>query len=490
MGFTDSFARGYEIGDAAKKRRATSKYFERFKELTRDSDAEVVTEIGGLDVPESALPVEGTAPTPVPAPEAISAGPTEGAPALEPDSALPLDMGDAESPVRVTAPKKIPLPQAEEARKSLTQANIKELDRLAMEAARASGDIEVYTALQKSTDSFLQSKVMRNIGLAQSAALNGKTDEVEKYLTKAYRFVPDGQEIKFKKDKDGQLTIKDPWGDKDIPLTSEMIGNIGIMLSNPEKWADIVRAERKDRGTQAVNEREVTVKEGGLKVDQDRLLQFGRQLGIQEKDLALKERQVRLEELMGPMDRMAKYQQGLYYGALKEQAQAAKANGKGDEFLDESIAMSKAIDSSMAAYTTPPNNPIDGKPDPNWKPPRDVMVTGPSGQRAMAPDELRQATGLAQMIGMTNKGAIGTDVATAAGLQLIKAQIDPDNFNAQIDAATGVMFVPFRGMNVPVKLPPALVQELMSQQESAAATSSAPTGNPFPEPGQFMPPGG
>ena len=476
MAFSDAFAKGYAIGDAAKKRKATSKFFERFKELTDEGEAEPVTAIGGLDVPDSALPVEEQ---PV---DAAGAIPVDSA---TPDSALPLSL-EAAAPAKVGAPKKIPLKQAAEFQKSLTQANIKELDRLAMDAARASGDIEVYTALQKSTDSFLQGKVMRNIGLAQMAAQNGETDAVEKHLTAAYRFIPDGQEVKFKKTKDGMLTIKDPWGDEDVELTSEMIGNIGTMLRDPEKWSDIVRTERRERGKQTVAEGELDVKKGGLEVDRSRLTQYARELGIREGDLAIKGREAKLKELIAPMERMETHQRGLYYGALREKAAAAAKAGKTPEFLDEANRMSVAVEGSMDAYFTPTKNPVTRMADPNWKPPSDAMVTGPSGPRVLEASEINQAKGLAQTIAIHNMGSIGNNVAAVAGLQLMKAQIDPDNFNAQIDATTGVMLVPFRGMNVPVQLPPALVQALVSQQESAAVSGSSPSGYPFPTGAQIQ----
>lgn len=470
MSFSEAFARGYAIGDAAKKRKATSKFFERFKELTDDGDKESVTEIGGLDVPDSALPVKGGESALDVGSAALETGSESAMP--EPDSALPLS-AEAAEPVKISAPKKIPLPQAREAHKSMTQANIKELDRLAMDAARASGDIEVYTALQKSTDSFLQAKTLRNLSLAQTAAQNGNTDDVEQYLTKAYRYIPDGQEIKFKKTKDGQLTVKDPWSDEDVELNSERIGNIATMLRDPEKWSDIVRQERKDRGQQKVAEGELEVKKGGLEIDRSRIAQYARELGIREGDLALKGRETKLKELIAPMERMEAHQRGLYYGALKAQAQAAAKAGKTPEFLDEARQMSTAVESSIDAYFTPPKNAVTGEPDTNWKPPNDSMVTGPSGPRVLEASEVNQVKGLAQTIAIHNMGAIGNNVAAAAGLQLMKAQIDPDNFNAQIDAATGVMLVPFRGMNVPVQLPPALVQALVAQQESAQAPPSS-----------------
>lgn len=488
MAFSDAFARGYAIGDAARKRRATSKFFERFKELTADDEAEPVTEIGGLNVPESALPSDTPAAEtaelePAAALPVGSAAPV--APAAE-DSAPPVG-AEAEAAIRVKAPKKIPLPQAAEVHRSLTQTNIKELDRLALDAARASGDIEVYTALQKTTDSFLQSKTLRNLSLAQIAAQNGDTEAVEKYLTKAYRFVPDGREVKFKKTKDGTLTVKDPWDDTDVELTPERIGNIATLLRDPERWADIVRQERKDRAKADIEERELAVKEAGIEIDRARLGQFARELGIREGDLAIRGREAKLKELIAPMERMEAHQRGLYYGALREQAAAAARSGKTPEFLDEARQMSVAVESSIDAFFTPPKNPNTGLADANWKPPRDAFVTGPSGPRVLDASEVNQVKGLAQTIAIHNMGSIGNNVAAVAGLQLMKAQIDPDNFNAQVDAATGVMFVPFQGMNVPVRLPPALVQALVAQQEQATtAPRSGPSG--LPGLGAFLPP--
>jgi hypothetical protein len=481
MAFSDGFAKGYAIGDAAKKSRAASKYFKRFKELTDEGETEAVTEIGGVPVPNSALPPsEGDAELPV-APLAETAVPEKDAPVLSPDAAIP--------EVAVTAPEAIPLKQARKTHKSLTQSNIKELDRLAMDAARAAGDIEVYTALQKTTDSFLQGKVMKNIGLAQAAAQNEDTDAVEKHLTAAYRFIPDGQEIKFKR-KDGKLMINDPWDDKEIELNSEMIGNIGTMLRDPEKWADIVRQERKDRARAATDKQLADAKVDENKIDRERLSmqkdQFTQTLGLQKEDLKLKGRATALAEANGRIGRYTEYQQGLYYSALAEQAKAlAKTGGKSPgDLLTEVNALGKTIEDSMNALSSPAKDDL-GRPDPTWKPSREIMVKGQDGQpRQLAPDEMNMAKGFAQSIAVANMGGVGHNLAQSAALQLVKAQVDPSNFNAQIDAKTGVMLVPFRGMNVPVQLPAALVQSLAEQQ--AASQQRPAQGSPLLSPQQFL----
>lgn len=463
MAFSDAFARGYAIGDAAKKRKASEKFFERFKELTDEGDSEPVTEIGGVPVPNSAIPTsDGASALPVEA-----AGPA--------DAALTVDAPEA---IQVSAPKKIPLKQAEEVKKSLTRANIKELDSLAMEAARAAGDVEVYTALQNTTDRFLQGKVMKNMSLAQTAAQNGETDEVEKYLTRAYRFVPDGQEVKFTR-KDGKLMVKNPWGDNDIELGSEQIGYIATMMTDPQKWSEIVREERKSRAKQATDDRQVDIAQqnadtakAGLDIDRERVRVLQGELGLRGEELKLK-------KLMAPIERYTEFQKGGYYGALREQALAdAKAGGKPTEFLDEAIKMSESVEKSMDSMVTPVKDAL-GQVDPNWQPNPEVMISdGKGGRKPLDGKAFNDAKGLAQTIAMANRGLVGNQVAQSAGLLLMKAQLDPDNFSVQIDASSGVMHVPFRGMNVPVKLPAELVQSLAEQQ----AASERKAGDPyFPE---------
>lgn len=473
MAFSDAFARGYAIGDAAKKRRAVSSFFAKFNELTKEADVPDTTEIGGIPVPSGAT---SEAPA-IPVAKAADAG-----------AASPLLNDQAIPAPQVSAPQAIPLKQASEVRKSLTQGDIKDLDKLAMEAARASGDIEVYTALQRTTDSFLQSKVLGNLSNAQVAAQNGDTKAVEKYLTAAYRYVPDGQEIKFHKGKDGQLMVKDPWEDgKEIPMTAEMIGNIGTMLMNPQKWSELVRQERKDRGAAALENRKVAVAEGGLKIDQARVDLLGQQIGLQGEELKLKQNQDKLATLMAPIERLNKYQQAIYYGALADEAKMNAANGgKSGNLLDEANAISKSIDEAMAKYTQPERNQLGEQVDPNWKPPADIMVGGPNGQRPLAANELRDVSGYAQTIALANRGAIGNQLAISAALQLVKATIDPQNFNATIDAKSGTMYVPFHGKNVPVQLPPQIIQGLAGQQGGGNA---APQGSPFWGASQFSPGG-
>jgi hypothetical protein len=497
MSFSAAFARGYAIGDAAKKRKTIARFFDKFDEMTKDDSEPAAEEIGGISVPDSVItergaldiqPLSEVEPPAVDAVGAIDARSPSAkrmAPAPTPPASA-LDLGGdpaavtAETPAAsVAAPRAIPVGEnVRKFQKSLTQGDIKNLDKLALDAARASGDWEVFNALKKTGDSLLQGKVLSYLGKAQVALTNGDTEQAETNLRKAYRNVPDGQELKTQRDrKTGMLTIKNPADGKPIELTPERIGNFATMIYDQEGWSKIMRQETKDAAAAKMEERKIAVSEGSLKVDQGRLNLLGEELGVKGRELELK-------ELAGPMERMETYQRGLYYGALRDQAQTAAKQGKTQEFLTESVAMGKSIDESIKAYTTPGTNPISGEPNPDWKPPADIMVSDPgsmTGRRPLAPDELRNTAAFAQTIGISNLGMIGPELATSAAMQIVKAQVDPDNFNVVVE--NGIMTVPFRGMQIPVQLPPSLLQALAKQQQNA--TTPTPSGL-FPSPQQFL----
>jgi hypothetical protein len=480
MSFGASFGQGYQVGESMRKRRATSKFFEKFKELSADDEEEMVAEDG------SAIPLDTPAGDEVRA--AIPAAAADkGAPAAEGKTVLPLDAAPADPVVtQMPAAPAIPAddmpaaPAAEaalplaaepkkgtkEAKKSLKQDDIKELDRLAMDAARASGDVAVYTALQQTTNSFLQGKVLSNMGLAQTAARNGDVDATEKYLKKAYRFVPDGQEINFER-REGKLYVQDPWSDKgeEVELGAEQIGYLSTMIRDPEKWSEMVRAEKKDRATAALEERKVTATEQSVKVDQARVDVMREQLGISREELALKGRETTLRELMGPIERMSQFNQGMYYKALAEYTKAGKGAGVGlDASLDDSREMAKEVDDQFLKYAEPGKD-MAGNVDPNWKPPKDIA--------GMEPKDILAANGLAQSIGVINAGRVSPAMAVQAGLALARSRmVGPDGQpmgKVMVDPENGMMTFDYAGQTVPIKLPKSVVDGLVMEDNQRAA---------------------
>lgn len=507
MSFGDSFARGYAVGDSFKKRRAASKFFEKFKELSADDegDGEMVAP-DGTAIPMQA-PAEAVAPPaspstaregalPVaPAQAAQPAAPAQVATPAEPaaQAAIPVETPptDTAAPAIPTSPAAEPLAAApakgkkgeKKGPRSVTQDDVKELDRLAMDAARAAGDVEVYTALQRTTDTFLQNKVLRNMSLAQQASDNGDVDATEKYLQRAYRWIPDGQEIKFQRKEDG-LYVQDPWDAKNqIKLGSEQIGYIATKLLDPQKWSEIVRQERKDRQQQGLEERKVKAQERGVEIDADRVNVAREQLGISREELGMKNREVKLKELMAPVERLETYQRALYYSALGEQAKAAAA-GKGgkdalDVTLDDAREMGKEVDDQFQKYTAPPVDPITGKPSADWQAPEDVA--------GLSAREVQTANGLAQAIGARNAGKVSPAMAVQAGLALARAGAGKGE--VEIMADKGLMLFDYNGVQTPVMLPSAVIEGLVQQeqarrQQSAGGlpTMPAPAANPVAPP--------
>lgn len=497
MSFGASFAQGYQVGEAHRKRRATSKFFEKFKELSADDEEEMVAEDGTaipLDGPagdevRAAIPAaaaEAGAPggaatgeTVLPLETAAPASEAPAAPVSEPIAAIPV----AEKAAPAAAPEVPKTANAAKApKKSLAQDDIKELDRLAMEAARASGDVGVYTALQQTTNSFLQGKVLSNMGLAQTAARNGDVDATEKYLRKAYRFVPDGQEIDFKR-RDGKLYVQDPWSDKgeEVELGAEQIGYLGTMIRDPEKWSEMVRSERKDRAAAALAERGVAADELRAKSDSKmtdaQIKNFADKLGLDQRELGIKERAQTLDEINGKVSRLVGVAQATYYDALGEKMRAdGKAGISMDVSLDDAREVASEIDDQFLKYAEPPKD-LAGNPVKDWDKPKDIAD--------LSPQQLATANGFAQAIGAANAGRVSPMMSVQAGLALARSgAVDADGNplgEVTVDSANGVMMFGYNGQQIPIKLPRVVVDGLRQDdaQREAGAAQGLPSAIPM-----------
>jgi hypothetical protein len=491
MSFSEAFARGYAIGDAARKRRAASKYFEKVKELTSDDEAvEDVTEIGGLDVPNSALSVgEGgvgepaiPAPAEVRAETAIDTGTAEPAAAEVPEeapdvealapaeSAIPIEdtpvpvNEEALSPIQVSAPKTIKLKSDAEAkkikerRKSLTQGNIKELDRLAMDAAMASGDIEVYTALQKTTNSLLQAKVLKYMGQAQTAATAGDTPGLKAALGNAYRFIPDGHEPNFK-ERDGKLFTVDPWeDDKEIELDSEMVGNLTTMIRDPEKWAEIVRQGKRDRAADARDARRT-------KAAEDAVTETRRANGVKEITSKLDlDRKVARDKYLN-LESVA--------NAARDLAKAKAAGGSTGMKPDDARQYGESVSQSIDAFLSPTKQPADpsdltsrptrGKPPEGYE----IFVTAEGGMSPLG----QEAKDLGGQLGIANPH-LGPDAAGRAGLELTRALVDPNGPKIDVDPPRGTIAIMVGGRMTEWNLPDQMMEALIKAGDVVVNTKA------------------
>lgn len=517
MSFGASFASGYQVGRDMRKRRATSKFFEEFKKLTAEDDEEDVAPDG------AAIPVvKDEAPAGEAEPIATEAIPVEKEPAIqvdsgatspteEPAAAIPAEgiTGAAEkpAPVEAAAPEataKTALPVVPEtltpepeapgmaaalpaaappeakaaakeadklaAKKSLTQADIKKLDRLALKAAEAAGDIEVYTALQQTTDTFLQGKVQKYLGMAQTAAQNGQTDAVEKYLTRAYRFVPDGQEVKFEK-KDGQLFIPDPWHEgegkpKLIPLGPEQIGYMSTMITDPKKWGDIMREERARLRDEKLKVRGIEVEEGGLKVRQETLAETIRANKASEKETsrANQAREGNEAERLAQTRELLPYQKyGLLAGAIKDLTDDAGGGVNGMK-PDDARQLSEAAANRVAGFLQP-------KGQDRWG---DVTIGKvPEGyEKFVGPDGSPNALGLraqeiAAVLAISNP-QLGTPGAAQAGLEVVRSLISKkgEGPDAVVDPANSTITVTIGGRKQTYTIPPTFMRELAEVADS------------------------
>lgn len=471
MAFSDAFARGYAIGDAAKKRKAVAKYFEKFEEMTKDDSEPAAEEIGGISVPDSVItergaldiqPLSEVEPPAVDAAGAIDARSPSAkrmAPAPTPPASA-LDLGGdpaavtAETPAAsVDAPRAIPIgKKATKFHKSLTQGDIKNLDKLALEAARASGDLEVFNALKKTGDSFLQGKVLSNLGMAQTALTNGDTEQADIYLRKAYRYVPDGQELKIQRDrKTGMLTIKNPADGKPIELTPERIGNFATMLRDPEEWAKLTRQEAKDVAAAKMEER---------------------RLVVAEKQLAEQVRSNGVRELMDTkkfdQDTANSVFDNLYKAALAGKAYAeSAAEGKaGGMKPDDARQYGLAVGGEVEGFLMPrapadPNDPL-AKPQIGPPPAGYELFARPDGSGLTVHG--MQAKELGGALGIANPD-LGPAVAARAGMEMTLA-LTQSGTKMGVNPAGGTVTLMISGRPTQLKAPPELIKALIAVKKS------------------------
>lgn len=215
MAFSNAFAQGIEIGRSARKQRAVTKAFEALQSLDHAEDAPAPAAIPGAPAP-NAVPTGAMSTSPV------------GEGAIEPVSAIP-----------AAAPAAAP-------RTSLKGSDLDAFEKVAMEAARASGDLSVYSALNSMMTNKLQTKLLGHLRTAQVAMINGDTATAEQALKRANYYVPNGQDIKINKDETGQLTWNSPLTGKPEAITAETIGLIQAGASNPQQFSAMLQEIRKN----------------------------------------------------------------------------------------------------------------------------------------------------------------------------------------------------------------------------------------------------
>lgn len=545
MAFSDAFARGYAIGDAMKKRKAASDFFEKFKELSAnaDYDPESETEVIKLEpkAGEAAAAIPALAPeSPVAAPSTPENPTVEVAPvdaAAAPSPALdmtpaqareaPTDVPPAEAPpapgamatpetvkeaIPLSMPTEMKITKPEEidtrgtARKlfdkatgnepkkarSFTQEDMKELDSLALAAGEAAGDVEVYNALKATTDSFIKGKIQKNLALASTAVSQGDDDAVQKYMKRAYMYVPDGNHLDFKRDKEGRLTVQSPWEAKDrIPVTAETISWMNMQLYDPDKFADLMQRERHHKEEMGLKGREVAVSERRATTDerqaatQERMTDaqikdMADRLGISQQELGIKGRAQTLEELNSRVSRFSQYSQGLYYQELANKMKSGGVDADGKPLkgltLDDARETWHEVDGQFKSYTQPPKNDM-GVEDKNWTKPADV--------EGLSPAQLQEANGLAQTIALGAPSDVSAATATKAALALTRAATPNAQGTGMLDKVdinfdNGTLRLRQGNGFVEVPLPRSILNNYAQQANARAATDERIRTHGFP----------
>lgn len=101
------------------------------------------------------------------------------------------------------------------------------IDKAVSSAALAGKDPgQVRQALEANRNAYVQGHVLRYLSSANVAALNGDQKGVQAAMKNAYYYMPDGQELSFQKDKDGNLQYQDPINPTKIDANNNTVPNM------------------------------------------------------------------------------------------------------------------------------------------------------------------------------------------------------------------------------------------------------------------------
>jgi len=491
MSFSEAFARGYAIGDASRQRSAAAKYFKLMQKLTKSSEEEKdTTLVGGLPVPSESMTAPATAALPIqsmqsqagvsttqdaaiPAPPAVDTSAVDTA-VHDPNAGAKKSLEEAipitgpVTDVAVKAPKVlISKPQS-----SLKQSDIRDLDRAAMRAAQAAGNIEVYTALQKTTDSFLQGKVMSNLGDAMTAVQNGDIDGTEAALHKAYRFIPDGRQAKFIR-RNGKLWIKDPYSEKGelVELNAQRIGAIGMMMQDPVGFSKYIREGMEKDKEAKIAERGVAVQEKNAQTNVEQLAEARRSnMATERSNMATELNatgKLDLDKANSVADNLYKLSMATYYGAggagQKGASDSLPPGMKPDDARQYGESVGAEIENFLSPKlgTDPQNPELRGEPQPgyevfgNYKAGKDGKPEYAGGISNVG----HQAKAYGGQVGIWNPG-IGPATAARAGMEIARAMIPGSGVDVGVDPASGTLEVTIDGAPYSLNINPSTISAL------------------------------
>lgn len=137
---------------------------------------------------------------------------------------------------------------------SLSHVDWEQSDALMAKAVRAAARAgedpsKAYESLNNTRMAFMQSSVLRNIGAANMALMNGDSKAVEQAIRNVNYYMPNGQDLDIQHAPDGTLEVRDPFASPGpdgkqpvVPITAQHLQLMAQNAMDPMKVQDIINA--------------------------------------------------------------------------------------------------------------------------------------------------------------------------------------------------------------------------------------------------------
>lgn len=412
---------GYE---EHKGHQATKKFFEKLRQLEQPEDA--------------GIPTSDTAGSEGPA---ATVGAAIGV--------IPLDGGA----IQPTTKKKY---------RSFTSDDMSELNALAASAATAGGDPKVYDALRGTARSYMQTKVLDQFRKANVAYQVGDDEGLEDALHSAYQYMPDGKELKLKRDKDGKLQFRHPQSGEYLPVNAESIGFFARAAMDPVAFDETLYGRKKDKVEQGQKDR-------ALNTDAQNAETAANNADSAREGRLETERHNKAEEKQKAGDskseNLLRNAQALYYMNYAGYLGRDKGkDGKGGDDMDNQRKFAGDVRKVAESYIMPTELTVVDDELGGQKTLNAPAKRLPGFENANA-DTVNTVSSYAEQIGIANP-QLGLSQAVGAGATIYKALQGQGNLH--IDPKSNLLGIEVGGRMQTFRVPPELMMTLQQRAQKAS----------------------
>lgn len=444
----------------------TKQYFEGLhgigREETPDAGAIPVPDAGGSENMEAA------------------SGAANNKPVQAPVQAIPTADGEAAGGSLVEAAPERKRPRY----RSATADDYTKLDNIAARLATISGDPKTYEAMRGTTKSFVQSKIMGDMGKAQVALQVGDTDGLEDAIHSMYRYVPDGQELKIKRDKDNNLMFKHPESGEFLPVNAQSLRMFGMGVLDPNAMEEMMYGRKKEAKADARADQGVandTTNAGSQRLNAETSAKNAGTAAAQAAEVARHNRQEEeVARVKSKNDTLATGAHAAYELSYAHYLDGDK--GKGAAITpDNAIKYSESVAGAVDEFLNPTQlkEGVDALGNKTF-----VKAPGkqPADFIAATPEQKLQMTSIAEKLGMANPD-LGVRNAVGSAAEIMKALNGKGT--VRVNPNTGQIGITIGGKDQVFKLSPELLQMITAERPApgqppvAGIPPAAPAATPM-----------